>query len=70
MAGLAPALAARVYVTKALWLLRATDEFVARVHDADLRSKFAVDRPSGTAGPDFATAFETPACRRCKLLRS
>ena len=70
MAGLAPALAARVYVTKALWLLRATDEFVARVHDADLRSKFAVDRPSGTVGPDFATAFETPACRRCKLLRS
>mmetsp|Transcript_12422 Transcript_12422/g.38242 ORF Transcript_12422/g.38242 Transcript_12422/m.38242 type:complete len:468 (+) Transcript_12422:1556-2959(+) len=70
MAGLAPALAARVYVTKALWLLRATDEFVARVHDADLRSKFAVDRPSGTAGPDFATAFETPACRRCNLLRS
>lgn len=38
--GLPTSLAARVYATPALWLLRATPEFVARVHDVDLRGKF------------------------------
>lgn len=38
--GLPASLAARVYATPALWLLRATPDFVARVHDVDLRGKF------------------------------
>lgn len=39
-AGLSSDLAARVYSTPALWLLRAPPDFVGRVHDADLRGKF------------------------------
>ncbi|KAH8064481.1 hypothetical protein JL722_1355 [Aureococcus anophagefferens] len=42
-AGLSEALAQRVYERPALWLLRAEDAFAARVHDADLRGKFAFE---------------------------
>ena len=41
--GLDEPLAKRVYETPALWLLRADDQFLARVHDADLRAKFSFE---------------------------
>lgn len=34
------AVASRVYSTPALWLLRAPPDFIARIHEADLRGKF------------------------------
>lgn len=42
-AGLTDELAARIYATPALWLLRAPHTFVARIHDADLRGKFGFE---------------------------
>ncbi|KAH8062117.1 hypothetical protein JL720_13322 [Aureococcus anophagefferens] len=68
-AGLSEALAQRVYERPALWLLRAEDAFAARVHDADLRGKFAFEdldlrELRALYGRVRDLAFENDAARR------
>ncbi|KAH8071441.1 hypothetical protein JL721_4420 [Aureococcus anophagefferens] len=68
-AGLSEALAQRVFERPALWLLRAEDAFAARVHDADLRGKFAFEdldlrELRALYGRVRDLAFENDAARR------